>query len=92
MIEIKDKSQCCGCSSCAQRCPKGSITMQQDEEGFLYPQVDATTCVDCGLCEKVCPILTSKQSHEPLIVFAAKNPNEEIRKESSSGGIFTMLA
>ena len=92
MIKIIDKVQCCGCSACVQRCPKGCITMVQDEEGFFYPQVDAETCIDCGLCEKVCPILTSKLSHEPLKVFAAKNPDDEIRKESSSGGIFTMLA
>lgn len=92
MIYIKDKTQCCGCSSCAQRCPKQCITLAQDEEGFLYPQVDTNICIDCGLCEKVCPILTAKQSHEPLKVFAAKNPDDNIRKESSSGGIFTMLA
>lgn len=92
MKVTSDKTQCCGCSSCAQRCPKGCITMVQDEEGFSYPQVDAATCIDCGLCEKVCPILSLKQAHEPLKVFAAKNPDETIRKESSSGGIFTMLA
>ena len=92
MIQISDKTQCCGCSSCAQRCPKMCITMVQDEEGFSYPQVDAATCIDCGLCEIVCPILNHKQAHEPIQIFAAKNPNEAIRKESSSGGIFTMLA
>lgn len=92
MIKITDKSQCCGCSSCAQRCPKGCITMVQDEEGFLHPHLDVATCIDCGLCEKVCPVRMSKPSHEPLKVFAAKNPDDEIRKESSSGGIFTMLA
>ena len=66
--------------------------MVQDEEGFSYPQVDAAICIDCGLCEKVCPIINSKLAQEPLKVFAAKNPDEAIRKESSSGGIFSMLA
>lgn len=92
MITITDKHKCCGCSACAQRCPKNSVTMRQDEEGFLYPQVDAKTCVDCGLCEKVCPVLTPMQSYEPMRVFAARNPDEDVREESSSGGVFTMLA
>lgn len=92
MIHVSDKSQCCGCAACAQRCPKHCITMQQDEEGFPYPQVDADTCVDCKLCEKSCPMLAPKQGHEPSLVIAARNPSEAVRRESSSGGVFSMLA
>ena len=57
MIEIKDKSQCCGCNACVQRCPKQCIAMCEDEEGFLYPEVDEAICIDCGLCENVCPVI-----------------------------------
>lgn len=92
MIKVTDKSQCCGCSSCAQKCPNHCITMQPDQEGFFYPNIDINACIDCGLCESVCPILSSKKEHNPIAVFAAKNTNETIREESSSGGIFTMLA
>jgi NAD-dependent dihydropyrimidine dehydrogenase PreA subunit len=92
MIKIQNKQDCCGCSACVQRCPKLCITLHEDEEGFLYPKVDMATCIDCGLCEKVCPALHQAEERVPLEVFAAKNPNEEIRHESSSGGIFTLLA
>lgn len=92
MIELKDKLLCCGCYSCVQRCPRQCITMTQDEEGFFYPHVDHTTCINCGLCEKVCPTLLPRQEHNVINTFAAKNHNEVIRKESSSGGIFTILA
>lgn len=92
MIKIQNKQDCCGCSACVQRCPKQSITLHEDEEGFLYPKVDMETCIDCGLCEKVCPVLHQAEERVPLEVFAAKNPNDEIRYESSSGGIFTLLA
>lgn len=66
--------------------------MIEDEEGFLYPKVETTLCVDCGLCELVCPSKTRERPRVPLEVFAAKNPDEEVRLVSSSGGIFSMLA
>lgn len=92
MIDIQDKKDCCGCSACVQCCPKQCIKLYEDEEGFLYPKVDNSICIDCGLCERVCPVLNQAEERKPIEVFAAKNPNEEIRKESSSGGIFTLLA
>lgn len=92
MIEIVEKKDCCGCGACEQRCPKQCITMQEDHEGFLYPLVDLATCNDCGLCEKVCPVLHQGEPRKPLHVYAAKNKDEQMRKESSSGGIFTLLA
>lgn len=92
MIEIKDKKDCCGCHACATVCAKQCITMQADEQGFLYPIVDKEACTDCGLCEKVCPVLNQSEPRKPLKVYAAKNKNEEIRRQSSSGGIFTLLA
>lgn len=92
MINIKLKKDCCGCSACVQICPKQCVSMSADNEGFLYPKVDATICIDCGLCEKVCPVINQNEPREPLAVYAAKNNNEEIRLKSSSGGVFTLLA
>lgn len=66
--------------------------MQEDGEGFLYPKVDTETCIDCGLCEMVCPVINQGAKGKPIAAYAAKNPDEEIRCQSSSGGIFTMLA
>lgn len=92
MIQIVDKKYCCGCSACVQKCPKQCISLNEDCEGFLYPKVDKSICIDCGLCEKVCPVLRQGEEHKPLKVYAAKNHDEEIRKQSSSGGIFTWIA
>lgn len=55
MINIVDKRQCCGCTACVQKCPKHCIFLYEDGEGFLYPKIDINNCIDCGLCEKVCP-------------------------------------
>ena len=92
MIDIKEKNNCCGCSACVQICPKQCISMAADNEGFLYPQVNSAICIDCGLCEKVCLVINQSAPREPLVVYAAKNNNEDIRLKSSSGGIFTLLA
>ena len=92
MIKIKDKKNCCGCSACVQRCPKHCISLSEDSEGFLYPTVDKLTCIDCGLCEKVCPLLNRAEKIHPQAVLAVKNPNEEERMASSSGGVFLPLA
>lgn len=92
MIQIFDKHNCCGCSSCVQICPKQCIVLEEDEKGFKYPIVHKEHCVKCGLCEKVCPFLTRGISHSPIEVYAANNPDETVRMKSSSGGIFSMLA
>jgi len=92
MINIKDKHNCCGCEACVQVCPKQCISFEEDTEGFRYPKVDESLCVDCGACERTCPVLTPFESRRPQKQFAAINPDDTIRKQSSSGGIFTMLA
>jgi NAD-dependent dihydropyrimidine dehydrogenase PreA subunit len=92
MIDIKEKKNCCGCEACVQRCPKSCITMREDNEGFLYPEVDKNICIDCGLCEKVCPVINQAEERKPLAVYAAKHKDEQIRMASSSGGAFTAIA
>ena len=92
MIEIVDKTLCCGCSACIQRCPKQCISFHEDSEGFCYPKVDIALCIDCGLCERVCPVLNQSPRCKPLQVFAVKNRDEEVLLKSSSGGAFTLLA
>lgn len=91
MVEISDKRLCVGCTACKSICPRNCISMRSDEEGFLYPCVDAQQCVDCGLCDSVCPVKTISDSHEPLVVLAGINEDKEVRLHSSSGGIFTKM-
>ena len=92
MIEIIERSKCCGCNACVQACPKHCITMSERDDGFMYPTVDKEKCVDCGRCEKVCQYINECEPHKPLKVYAAQNNDEEIRRKSSSGGVFTLLA
>lgn len=92
MIQIEEKQKCCGCSACEQICPKHCIQMASDRQGFLYPIVDQDNCIDCHLCENVCPLLHQNKEKKPLEAYAAINTDEKVRSNSSSGGIFTLLA
>lgn len=95
MISIINKKDCCGCNACGDVCTHQAITFQTDIEGFWYPVVDKDKCTDCGLCEKVCPIVEKainiKRFEEPK-VFAAYTKDDAIRIDSTSGGIYSMLA
>ena len=94
MIAIDSKASCSGCYACASICTRSCIEMIMDEEGFWYPKIDTVSCSNCELCEKVCPIIHKwkPDDNHSTIAYAAINKNEEIRLQSSSGGIFTLLA
>lgn len=96
-IEIIDKKLCSGCTACMSICPKQCISMQEDEEGFLYPIVDTERCIQCSRCIKVCPYTNSQFTNKPeeeelALCYAAYYKNEGIRYKSSSGGMFRAFA
>jgi len=92
MIKITEKQNCIGCYACYNICPQKCISMLADDEGFWYPVVDTEKCTDCGLCEKVCPILNKKIVENHPVAYACINKDEKIRQQSSSGGVFTIIA
>lgn len=93
MFFLKNKQDCCGCSACLNICPNNCIKMKADNEGFLYPYIkEKENCTNCKACEKVCPIVKDDVREIIPEVYACKNKNEIEREESSSGGIFTLLA
>lgn len=92
MIDIKDKSQCCGCWACYNACPKHCIEMIEDEEGFRYPYVDKGKCIDCGLCEKVCPLQKPKMDDTLPESFVVQQKDSDVLRTSTSGGFFTAIS
>lgn len=95
MISINNKYDCCGCSACESICSRNAITMISDKEGFTYPQIDKKLCINCGLCNTVCPLQKRKQSilsSNYIDIFALRLKDENNLKNSSSGGAFFALA
>lgn len=96
MINITEKKDCCGCNACGDICPHKAISFKTDNEGFWYPEVNLDSCVDCGLCERVCPELNvgklKKNDLPESMCYAAEHKNLEIVFDSTSGGLFSALA
>lgn len=93
MKNIIDNSKCCGCHACMNICPKKAIKMVEDNKGFKYPVIDQKKCINCEMCKKVCPVLNGKIEEEKKIkAYACYNKNNIERLNSSSGGIFILLA
>lgn len=93
---INTKEKCAGCSACLSICPVGAIFMQADEQGFLYPEIDKSKCVDCHKCEQVCFYKTGYETLTPALpqlkAYAGRYQDKEKLAQSRSGGAFTLLA
>ena len=93
MIDIKNKKDCSGCTACYNVCPTNAIEMVIDEEGFKYPKINKDKCIKCNLCSKICPMLKNKEDDTSNIkCYGAYNKNNDIKKNSTSGGFFSALA
>lgn len=92
--KLKKKNlKCSVCTACFAICPKDAITMQSDLEGFKYPVVEKNKCIDCGLCSKVCPLDNAQSNfEEDKTSFACSAKDKNFARQSSSGGVFAILA
>lgn len=91
MIKI-DNNRCYGCTACKSVCSQKCITMEKNSQGFYLPIVDETNCIDCGMCDFVCPIDKNDLFQKALAVYAIKDKNKETRFLSASGGAFTLIS
>lgn len=95
MIEITNPNNCAGCYACYNVCPKHSIELVADSEGFRYPIVDEKRCINCHLCEQVCPYINLSVKGDTLKkpeIFTIRSKREKVLDHSASGGVFYELA
>ena len=90
-----ERSDCSGCSACSQICPVECIRMENDAEGFLYPVIDGSKCINCDRCRDICvraqsPLTERNVTSEKS--YLAYSRDDDIRRGSSSGGLFSMIA
>ena len=92
MDVFNKKTNCSGCYACVNICPEECIRMESDSEGFWYPAIDLKKCIHCNECEFHCPMLNMNKKSNAPAAYAAVNKDDSIRRTSSSGGIFYLLA
>ena len=92
MPTLASPETCTGCAACSNACTHSAITMTADAEGFLTPNVDYAKCIECQLCEKVCPVISPLQDKGFMNPRAYAVWSEPDRRVSSSGGAFSAFA
>lgn len=91
-MEICSVDLCTGCGVCFNICKCGAISMSEDSRGFLYPKIDNDKCIKCGQCRKCCPANNVYAEESMKTVYAGWNKSKSVKRKSSSGGMFSLLA
>lgn len=95
MPKLASKKTCTGCMGCLDRCPKAAISIQQGKDGHRYIKLDSELCIECGLCEKVCPVVNDLEWGSENLeskFFAAWSNDDLIRRNGATSGVFGGLA
>lgn len=97
MPQLISKEYCNGCEACANICPKDCISFFQNEEGFYYPQINDSRCIDCKQCEKICPLISDRLKFREIeyndtIAYGIYHRDAKKVIKSSSGGLAEAIA
>lgn len=91
--DLPSPEKCTGCGACAEKCARDAIAMSADNNGYMHPLIDTEKCVGCLACQKVCPVMgESVGVNDMQICYAARCTDVELRRKSSSGGMFSLIA
>lgn len=91
MINI-DYQKCTGCGACIQICPVGCIQFTEDIDGFRYPSINSSACLNCKKCESVCPIKQELEHPKVTKAYACVSTNRRHLVKGTSGGAFGVIA
>lgn len=88
MPKLCEKELCCGCGACSSQCPTNALTLQSDDLGFIYPEINSSLCCECNKCTNSCPVINSKKVYtlqNLKIAYAGYSLNHSVIMNSSSG-------
>lgn len=91
-LRTRTEDKCFGCSACEKFCPTNAITMERNEKGFRYPQIDSNACIKCGKCKMVCPWGKEDGGKQVELLYIVEHKVETVLQRSQSGGAFTALS
>jgi coenzyme F420-reducing hydrogenase beta subunit/ferritin-like metal-binding protein YciE len=91
-IYLARPQECTGCAACVNICPVNALTMKPDKRGFVTPVLNEVLCIDCLKCQKICPVLENPKGSMTEPGCYAATAKDEIRRTSTSGGVFPLLA
>ena len=88
----KDK-YCTGCLAGKDACHHEAISVVL-KNGMPFPRVDTGRCVDCKLCEKVCPVVkpVSQNKVDDMKAYGGWATDAKTRYNGASGGVFGGIA
>lgn len=86
-MELASKDSCTGCGNCRLACKKKAVAFTRDALNNIYPVIDSSKCVECGLCQKACPAINQVEKITPKQCYSCYATNKAIRKSSASGGV-----
>lgn len=91
MDTVCKENKCTGCYACKDLCSKNAITIL-DTGSSLNAEINEELCIQCNVCRNVCQVNHPIEKMKPLEWFQGWSKDEEVRKNSSSGGLGAELA
>ena len=89
MKTVCNENMCSGCMACIDICPKQAIHISDTLKEY-NAIIDDSKCINCNLCHNVCQFNNAPVLKKPIKWYEGW-AQDEIRKNSSSGGAATAL-